>query len=247
MTKTAMILGAGRGTRLAPLGLDVPKVLVDLEGSPLLERQIAYLAREGVGHVVINAHHRAEAIVSFAREHTGAPELSIVTEPTLLGTAGGVRNALELLGDEPFFVLYGDVVVDEPLAPIEAEHRRRGAAATVTVYESDDVKGKGTVLTDSDGWVTAFAEKAATATPGPALVNAGIYLLDPAFVADLPSGVELDFGHDVFPKAVARGERVLAYSLSGPVIDVGTPDGLERARNTLRGGGSSTRSDSAGA
>lgn len=239
-----MILGAGRGTRLAALGLDVPKVLVDVGGRPLLERQVAYLAREGVEHVVINAHHRAEAIVSFARERTGEPELSIVTEPRLLGTAGGVRNALDLLGDEPFFVLYGDVVVDEALAPIEAEHRRRGAAATVTVYESDEIEGKGTIVVDSDNRVTAFAEKAAAVSTRPALVNAGLYLLDPAFVAPLAPGVELDFGHDVFPAAVARGERVFAYVLSRPVIDVGTPEGLERARN-LSSASSSTRSDSA--
>ncbi len=119
-----MILGAGRGTRLAELGLAVPKVLVPVGGRPLLARQIDYLAEQGFERVVVNAHHLAEAIQAFAAEYVGPVQLTVVTEPRLLGTAGSVRNALELLGQEAFLVLYGDVVVDEPLAPMLADHRR---------------------------------------------------------------------------------------------------------------------------
>jgi mannose-1-phosphate guanylyltransferase len=229
MARTAMVLGAGLGTRLATLGLTVPKVLVEIGERPLLQHQIDYLAREGIERVVVNAHHRADAIESFAREYTGPVNVTVVTEPTLLGTAGGVRNALPALGNESFFVLYGDVVVDQPLAPIARAHRARGAAATVTVYESDQVEGKGTVVVDDDGWVRRFAEKQALVR-APALVNAGLYLLEPGFLAGLPPGTEADFGHDVFPSAIARGSRLLAYRLPRPVIDVGTPDGLRLAR-----------------
>jgi mannose-1-phosphate guanylyltransferase len=240
MATTAMILGAGRGTRLAGMGLTIPKVLVDVAGRPLLQRQIEYLAREGVERVVVNAHYLAEAIESFARKRTGPVAVTVVTEPTLLGTAGGVRNALELLGSEPFFVLYGDVVIDEPLDPIARAHRWRGAAATVTVYESDEVEAKGTVLVDPEGWITAFVEKQATHAQSPALVNAGLYVLEPDFLADLAVGIERDFGHDVFPAAVARGDRVLAYRLSKSVIDVGTPEGLKLARARLAAGARSS-------
>jgi NDP-sugar pyrophosphorylase family protein len=155
--------------------------------------------------------------------------LIVITEKKLLGTAGGVRHALDFLGSEPFFVLYGDVVIDEPLAPIAATHRCRAAAATVTVYESESVEGKGTVLVDEESWVRRFAEKQATIHER-SLINAGLYLLDPSFVADLPPRTELDFGHDVFPAALARGSRVLAHKLRQPVIDVGTPEGLALAR-----------------
>src|SRR4051812_50224734 len=116
MGTTAMILGAGRGTRLAELRLDVPKVMVDIGGRPLLERQIDYLAREGIERVVINAHHLAEAIESFARKHTGSVELTVVTEPELLGTAGGGRNAPPPLGAHPFFLLLRPVPGRVPLA-----------------------------------------------------------------------------------------------------------------------------------
>jgi mannose-1-phosphate guanylyltransferase len=224
-----MVLAAGRGTRLASLGLSVPKVLVDVGGRPLLQSQIEYLARAGAERIVVNAHHRAEAIEAFVRDYRGSAAVTVVKEPELLGTAGGVRNALDLLGPESFFVLYGDVVIDEPLAPIADAHRRRGAAATVTVYESEMVEGKGTVLVDRDGWVRSFVEKQ-SAGGAPALINAGLYLLEAQFVADLPKDVPLDFGHEVFPAALARGARVLAHRLADPVIDVGTTEGLARAR-----------------
>jgi NDP-sugar pyrophosphorylase family protein len=220
-----MILGAGRGTRLATMGLTVPKVLVDVGQRPLLERQIDYLSTHGVERVVVNAHHLAEAVEAFARQYTGPVDLTVVTEPRLLGTAGGVRNALPALGDEPFFVLYGDVLVDQPLTEIAETHGSRGAAATVTVYQTNDIEGKGTVVTDEDGWVLAFAEKDPDA-PTPALVNAGLYVLDPGFVARLPHGRELDFGRDVFPTALDEGARIFAYLLDKAVIDVGTPEGL---------------------
>jgi NDP-sugar pyrophosphorylase family protein len=224
-----MVLGAGRGTRLASMGLTVPKVLVDIGDVPLLGRQVDYLGRHGVGRVVVNAHHLADAIEDFARQYRGAVEVVVVREAHLLGTAGGVRNALGELGDGPFFVLYGDVVVDEPLGPIAEAHAASGAAATVTVYETDDVEGKGTVVVDAHDRVTRFAEKEPD-TPVPALVNAGLYVIEPRLLAGLEPGVEADFGHDVFPAALAAGERLMVHRLAEPVIDVGTPEGLALAR-----------------
>jgi NDP-sugar pyrophosphorylase family protein len=83
----------------------------------------------------------------------------VVTEPELLGTAGGVRNALPLLGAEPFVVLYGDVLTDAPLAPLQDAHARSGAAATLAVYESHETDGKGTIEVDGRDRIVAFREK----------------------------------------------------------------------------------------
>jgi mannose-1-phosphate guanylyltransferase len=224
-----MILAAGRGTRLGCTGLMMPKALVEVGGQPLLQSQIEYLAREGVERVVINAHHRAEAIERFVDRYRGSVSLTVIRERKLLGTAGGVRNALDVLGPEPFYVLYGDVVIKEPLVPIADAHLRTAAAATVTVYESHVVEGKGTVEVDKQGWIRRFAEKQTTARV-PSLINAGLYLLEPSFVTEVPPRTEIDFGHDVFPAALALGSRVFAYKLSRPVIDVGTPEGLALAR-----------------
>ncbi|MGH2868772.1 MAG: nucleotidyltransferase family protein, partial [Solirubrobacteraceae bacterium] len=209
-----MLLGAGRGTRLASLGLNVPKILVDVGGEPLLARQLRYLAREGAERVVVNAHHLAEQVEDFAAQHTGPPELVVVTEPELLGTAGGVRNALPLLGSEPFVVLYGDVLTDAPLAPLLEAHARSGAAATLAVYESQETEGKGTIEVDSGGRIVAFREKQAHAGEGPTLINAGLYVLNVGFVTkSVPEREVCDFGHRTFPRAL-ENDVLRAYRLT---------------------------------
>jgi NDP-sugar pyrophosphorylase family protein len=229
-----MILAAGRGTRLGALGRRVPKVLVGVGGRPLLQRQLDYLEREGLSRVVINAHHLAEQITSFVARYRGALEISCVTEESLLGTAGGVRGALPRLGSGPFLVLYGDVLVDEPLAPIFAYHQERRALATLVVYEEESSEGKGVVHVDGSGRVTGFEEKKDRAE-GPALINAGVYVIEPELLSSLPARMPSDFGHDVFPRAVNSGLPLFAYRIAGRVIDIGTPEGLELADTAVGG------------
>jgi mannose-1-phosphate guanylyltransferase len=222
-----MILAAGRGTRLGDLGSKVPKVLLEVGGEPLLARHLRYLERQRIRRVVLNAHHLADDVRRFAAAYEGPLEVTVVTEPVLLGTAGGVRNALPQLDAGPFVVLYGDVLIDVPLDPILAAHRAAHACATLSVYESASTVGKGVVDVDDHGRVVAFAEKC---TDGPGLVNAGLYVVERAFVAALRAGAVLDFGHDVLPQWIADGERVFAYRLPKSVLDIGTPEALALVR-----------------
>src|ERR1700690_452762 len=136
-----MLLAAGRGTRLHSVEPDVPKVLVEIAGEPLLARQLRYLESQGISRVVVNAHHMADKVLAFASKYRGSLDLVVVVERDLLGTAGGVRNALPRLGGDPFIVLYGDVLTNEPLAAMVQRHAQRGAVATLAVYESTETDG----------------------------------------------------------------------------------------------------------
>ncbi|MGH2826436.1 MAG: nucleotidyltransferase family protein [Actinomycetota bacterium] len=250
----AMILAAGRGTRLGALGLSTPKVLVDVGGEPLLARHLRYLGDQGFERVVINAHHLAEHIAAFLARYEGPPETTLLEESSLLGTAGGVRNALEELGTAPFLVLYGDVLIDAPLREMIHAHRTLAADATVAVYASAEVEGKGLVELDDAGRISSFVEKGKrgddggsgvrgprTADPrkdeGAAWVNAGVYVLEPSFVREtVPEGKEVDFGNEVFPAALGSGRRLFGHVLARAVIDVGTPEALGLARRSQRFG-----------
>ncbi len=227
----AMLLAAGRGTRLGKLGERTPKILVEIDGEPLLARQLRYLKGSGVQRVVLNAHHLADQVQAFVAALPEAADVEVVVEPKLLGTAGGVRNALDRLGDEAFAVLYGDVLCAEPIARVFDTHRRSGALATLTVYETTEIEGKGTVEVGPDGMVAAFHEKVASRATAVAFVNAGLYVVEPALIAPLAPGVALDFGHDVFPAALDRGVRIAVHRLAAPVLDIGTPTALELARS----------------
>jgi NDP-sugar pyrophosphorylase family protein len=227
-----MILAAGLGTRLGAVGRAEPKALIDIGGKPLLERHLEFLQRQGIERVVINAHHLAQQVQAFVEAYAGRLEIVCLVEEHLLGTAGGVRNALPHLEPGPFVVLYGDVLIDEPLAPLLELHRKRQAVATIAVYEADSAEGKGVVEVAADGRVTRFLEKS-WAEAGPVLINAGVYVVESELVAPLSPGVVSDFGHDLFPAAVADGVPVYAGRLQSPVIDIGTPEGLAHAREAV--------------
>jgi NDP-sugar pyrophosphorylase family protein len=231
-----MILAAGQGTRLGALGRRVPKVLVEIGGEPLLLRQLRYLWGQGVDRIVMNAHHLSDQVVEFVRSLATGEAVEVVVEPVLLGTAGGVRNALPRLGLDPFVVLYGDVLVEARIERILADHRERGADATLAVYESTETTAKGIVEVDADLRVSAFVEKPAEgAAARSAWVNAGLYVLEPALVAAFVSlGQVADFGHDVFPAALRSGKLLVAHPLATPVLDIGTPEALDLARSVLK-------------
>src|SRR6266704_3287163 len=109
----AMILAAGRGERMRPLSDAIPKVLLEVRGKPLIVWSIEALARSGVREIVINhAHlgHMIEAALGDGRRFGVAIRYSREAEP--LETAGGVAQALPLLGDEPFLVVNGDLFCD---------------------------------------------------------------------------------------------------------------------------------------
>jgi mannose-1-phosphate guanylyltransferase len=228
----AVLLGAGRGTRLAPLTDTVPKILAPLAGRPLLEHQLAYLAGNGVSEVFLNVHHHADRVLEFVGRVETPVRVRVSYEPVLLGTAGALVPLRDELR-ETFALLYGDVITDEPLAAVVAAHRRTGGIATIACYRADDPRGKGVITVDPNGRVMAFAEKPQEVATR-AMVNAGLYVLEPEVFELVEPGSS--FGVDIWPRALAEGRRVNSYRVTGYVRDVGTPATLSSAARDLSAG-----------
>ena len=110
--KQAMILAAGLGSRMGELTQDIPKPMLIVEGMSLIERALLYLKQNNINKVVINTYYKAEIFEDFVRSLPIAKELDLAfsREKILLGTGGGIKHALTLLGKEPFFVLNSDAV-----------------------------------------------------------------------------------------------------------------------------------------
>src|SRR4051794_33659462 len=108
MISQAFVLGAGLGTRLRPLTEDLPKPKIPIYQKPLMTFGLDHLHQAGVRSFVINTHHLAPKIESLfpGRTYRGCP-LSLVHEPDILGTGGGIRNVRSLLRNEPFIVYSG--------------------------------------------------------------------------------------------------------------------------------------------
>jgi len=118
----AMILAAGLGTRMRPLTDSCPKPLLSVAGKPLLEHHILGLKAAGCTEIVVNAAHLADQIVAFCDE--GSPwgvKIRVSLEPEPLETAGGIIQALSLLGDAPFLVVNGDVWCPYPFCELGPE------------------------------------------------------------------------------------------------------------------------------
>jgi NDP-sugar pyrophosphorylase family protein len=229
----AVLLAAGRGTRLEPLTHSIPKILAPLDGRPLLDHQLRYLAANGVTEVAINVHHHARQVQRFL-DRAGAPlRIHMSYEAELLGTAGALVPLRGFL-DETFVVLYGDVVTDTSLPRLVAAHRRAGALATLACVRDELSAAKGLVEVGDSGRVLSFREKVAMPVEG-AVVNAGIYILEPEVLNEIEVGFS-DFGHDVWPRLVAVGADLRAVVIRDYVRDIGSPEALRDARADLVGG-----------
>ena len=235
----AVILAGGRGTRLASRLDGRPKPLVDVDGVPLLERQILALAAQGVKEVVLLVNHAADQIAAHcaARNGFGLARLQLVDDGEPRGTAGATLRCLPELRDR-FLVVYGDTLFNINLARFLAAHERSGADATLFLHPNDHPHDSDVVEIDGAGWITAFHPK-----PHPNgvhranLVNAAFYVVErSALEAWREAPTPCDFGRDLFPAMLAAGQPLLGYNSFEYIKDLGTPARLDKATAHLRRG-----------
>ncbi|MCS7260865.1 MAG: nucleotidyltransferase family protein [Anaerolineae bacterium] len=222
----AMILAAGEGTRLRPLTEQCPKPMLPVAGRPLLEHTLAWLQRYGIREVAINLHHLPEAIRGYFGDGSRfGMRITYSPEEQLLGTAGAVRR-LEHFFNETFVVVYGDVLTDLDLAALLRFHREHQGIGTITLYRVNNPTACGLVELDWDGRVVRFIEKPRPEEVFTNLANAGVYILEPEVIAQIPPEGASDFGRDVFPALLERGLTLYGYIIPATtrLIDIGSPE-----------------------
>ncbi|MBN2207128.1 MAG: nucleotidyltransferase family protein [Candidatus Aminicenantes bacterium] len=229
-----VLLAAGRGTRLKPWTDAQPKVLIPVAGKAPLERHLEHLRAAGIEDVFINLHHRPDLIRGRVGDGSRwGLRVRYAFEPELLGTAGAVKNLERDLSGEPFLVVYADNTVEADYADLVRFAADRDALGVIAVVEKDDVSGSGILDIGPQGRIARFLEKPEPAAAFSRWVNAGIYHFRPRLFEYLEPGFA-DFGRDVFPLLLERGEPLLAYVLKGPVVAVDTPDLLRTATRAGR-------------
>lgn len=217
----AIVLCAGYGTRLKPITDYVPKPLVRLAGHVLLLDVLNHLAAQGIERAVINGSWKADMVERYLSETELPLETSFQFEERPLGTAGAVRRALPLLGDE-FVVLYGDNLTRQPLEPLLRLQRELDAELTMALAPTGQPSSKGIVLTEPSGRISSFREKPPDEIAESNLANSGMYICRSSVVSDLEDGAHCDFGSDVFPALLDRGRKMGAELTGGYTRDIGT-------------------------
>jgi len=237
--KKAIILAAGEGIRLRPLTLETPKVLLPVQGLPLICHTLAWLRSHGISQVAINLCHLGDKIMDFLGDGSRfGMEIVYFEEEQLLGTAGGVKR---MAGGfrETFVVVYGDVLTNLDLAAMVQFHARVGAMATIAVQKVQDATGKGVVRLGEEERIHSFIEKPTLGSKSACLINAGVYVLELGILRHIQPGFS-DFGVDVFPRLLGGGFPVYGWELRPweYLIDIGTPEAYQQANEDMaRGGG----------
>lgn len=220
---TGMVLCAGLGTRLRPLTEERPKPLVPVGDRPLAAWALDRLAAVGVRHFVANAHHLAAQVEPGLRPWCDrvSASLTVLTETALLGTGGGIRNALPHLGED-FWVFNGDVLAAPDLRRAAEVHRAHDAWMTLILREDPRAAVLGAIEVDDAGRVRRIlGEGDAPPERLRACVFTGIYLISQRVADDLPA--EGCVVRHTLRRLLARGERVMGVIDDGAWHDLGTP------------------------
>jgi len=224
---TAVVLAGGLGTRLRSVVSDRPKVLADVAGQPFLERIFDQVRDCGITKVVVCTGYMAEQIEQLYGGKYRELEIVFSRERALLGTAGAVRFAYDLISTERALVLNGDSFCDFDYETFYTAHIEQDAEASLLLTYADDCSRYGSVAIGEDCGISSFIEKSATAGRG--LINAGVYLINCSLIREIPPGRVLSLEKDIFPGWIGR--RFFGHASARPTfIDIGTPQSLRQAQ-----------------
>lgn len=218
----AMVLAAGLGLRMRPLTLLKAKPALPVLNRPLIQWTLDLLAHHGVTEVVINLHHLPRTLVQAVGDGRAfGLEVAWSREPRILGTGGGPRKVRDFFGEEPFFLVNGDVVFDFDLTDLLRRHRAAGARATLALVANPEPRRYSSIVTGTGGWVRALAGLPRPAR-GHASLFTGIHVLDPSLLDRLHEGPS-DIVRDLYAPLVDEGEDLLGVRVRGAWYDLGSP------------------------
>jgi mannose-1-phosphate guanylyltransferase len=230
----AVILVGGEGTRLRPVTTLVPKPVAPVVERPFVAYILDHLARHGVTRAVFSSGFLASAIEAEIGDGSAygiAVDYAVEDEP--LGTAGAIANCSDKLDDAPFFVFNGDVLSDVDLGALADFHGAKGGMGTIFLTPVADPRRYGLVELHDDGSVASFIEKPGE-HEGTALINAGVYVLEPEVLELVPRGRLFSIERGVFPK-LARAGSLYGYVDRGYWRDIGTPESYLQAHFDILG------------
>ncbi|MDG2992221.1 NDP-sugar synthase [Candidatus Synechococcus calcipolaris G9] len=246
----AMILAAGKGTRVRPITYTIPKPMIPILQKPVMEFLVELLRQHGFTEIMVNVSHLAHEIEGYFQDgqrfgvQIGYSFEGYIEDGELvgkaLGSAGGIKRIQDFnpFFDDTFVVMCGDALIDLDLTAAVKWHRQRGAIATVIMktVPQDQVSSYGVVVTDDDNRIVAFQEKPTVEEALSTNINTGIYIFEPEIINYIPSNQEYDIGGQLFPKLVEMGAPFYGLPMEFEWIDIGkVPDYWQAVRSVLSG------------
>ena len=245
----AMILAAGKGTRVRHITQTIPKPLIPILQKPVMEFLLELLRKHGFDQVMVNVSHLAEEIESYFRDgQRFGVQIAYSFEGKIvdgdlvgeaLGSAGGLRRIQDFnpFFDDTFIVLCGDALIDLDLTAAVKWHKEKGAIATVITksVSKEVVSSYGVVVTDEEGKIKTFQEKPSIEEALSTNINTGIYIFEPEVINYIPPNQKYDIGSELFPKLVSENTPFYAVNMDFEWVDIGkVPDYWHAIRGVLQ-------------
>ena len=246
----AMILAAGKGTRVRPITYTIPKPLIPILEKPVMEFLLELLRQHGFDQIMVNVSHLANEIENYFRDgQKFGVQIAYSFEGRIvdgvlvgeaIGSAGGMRRIQDFspFFDDTFVVLCGDALIDLDLSAAVKWHKSKGSIATVIMKSvpREEVSSYGIVVTDESGRVKAFQEKPKVDEALSTNISTGIYIFEPEVLKYIPSGQTFDIGSELFPKLVQMGAPFYGLVMDFEWVDIGkVPDYWHAIRSVLSG------------
>jgi NDP-sugar pyrophosphorylase family protein len=223
MSKKAVILAGGKGTRLRPYTVALPKPLMPVGEYPILEVIIRQLAHQGFSHITLAVNHQAELINAFFQDgRRWGIQIAYSLEDRPLGTMAPLRLVRDLPDD--FLVMNGDILTDLDYSAFFDNHVARGNIFTVSSYAREHKVDYGVLMPDDAGFLAGFQEKPVSRY----LVSMGIYMVSQRALQFIPEGKAYGFDN-LMIDLIKAGKPAAIAEFNGYWLDIGRPDDYEQA------------------
>ena len=229
----AMILAAGKGTRLGKITEKIPKALLDIDGKPFIARQLSYLKRQGIEKVVLCVSYLGEKIETYVRDGSDF-DIEILysyDDPEMLGTGGALINALPLLGNH-FFVLYGDSYLPIDYGTVEEAYLASGKPALMTVMRNADRWDKSNIIFSS-GIIREYNKR----QPKPEMeyIDYGLGALSADVFRGYCAGERIDLAA-IYHRLSIQGD-LAGFEVFERFYEIGSHQGLQETIDYFKKGG----------
>ena len=232
----AMILAAGKGTRVQPLTITTPKPMLPILDVPVMELIILKLKASGFNEIIINTSYLSEVIENYFKDGSQlgvsisysfeGKLINNVRQGEAIGSAAGMKKIQneKSFFDDTFLVICGDAIVDVDLCKAVQLHKQRGGISSILLKEVplDCVDKYGVVELDTSNKIVSFQEKPKVEDALSNLANTGIYFFEPEIFSHIPNNEIYDIGGDLFPKLTQNNIALYGINLPFQWIDIGT-------------------------
>ncbi|HXJ43097.1 MAG TPA: nucleotidyltransferase family protein [Bryobacteraceae bacterium] len=233
--RKAMVLAAGRGTRMGALTDEFPKPMLPIDGAPMLEHIVRRLQSAGISQILLVVGYRRELIENHFH---GFPGISFITQDVVEGTASAVRLGREFVAGQPFLLTFGDIITRaDNYAGIAGDLAASGASAVLGVKHVDDPWQGAAVYANPEGQVSRIIEKPPAGTSTTHWNSAGLYAFAPEVfneIETIPRSTRGEFEiTSAVEQLIGNGRLVRMFEMRGAWRDVGRPEDLESASDAL--------------